>query len=235
MAKRKKKSNVYFTRITELAILGYNKTDNTILREKIYRRFIYPAFMKMAENLINTVKPTYIDSTFTDLQTDLVTYLTERLTKFNPEAGRAYSYYTRTSFNYLIGENQKAYAKLKGDTLELNIDEQRNIVTEMHNDEMRETLEYFMDAYIEHCYNNLNYIFTNTLDIHVADSILHIFENRENIEDFNKKRLYILIRERTNLDPSQTNAVTRVVKVLKQIYDDSFLEYERDNFINLPF
>jgi hypothetical protein len=235
MAKRKKKSNVYFTRITELAILGYNKTDNMILREKIYRRFIYPAFMKMAENLINTVKPTYIDSTFVDLQTDLVTYLTERLNKFNPEAGRAYSYYTRTSFNYLIGENQKAYAKLKGDTLELNIDEQRNVVTEMHNDEMRETLEYFMDAYIEHCYNNLNYIFTNSLDIHVADSILHIFENRENIEDFNKKRLYILIRERTNLDPSQTNAVTRVVKVLKQIYDDSFLEYERDNFINLPF
>jgi hypothetical protein len=235
MAKRKKKSNVYFTRITELAILGYNKTDNMILREKIYRRFIYPAFMKMAENLINTVKPTYIDSTFMDLQTDLVTYLTERLNKFNPDAGRAYSYYTRTSFNYLIGENQKAYAKVKGDTVELNIDEQRNVITEMHNDEMRETLEYFMNAYIEHCYNNLNYIFTNSTDIHVADSILHIFENRENIEDFNKKRLYILIRERTNLDPSQTNAVTRVVKVLKQIYDESFKEYEQADFINLPF
>lgn len=235
MAKKKKKSNVYFTRITELAILGYNKTDNSVLREKIYRRFIYPAFMKMAENLINTIKPTYIDSTFTDLQTDLVTFLTERLSKFNPNAGKAYSYYTRTSYNYLIGENDRAYKKLKADTLELNIDEQRNVVTEMHNDEMRETLEYFMDAYVEHCYNNLNYIFTNSTDIHVADSILHIFENRELIEDFNKKRLYILIRERTGLDPSQTNAVTRVVKILKQIYDDAFLEYERANFINLPF
>ena len=235
MAKRKKKSNVYFTRITELAILGYNKTDNMILREKIYRRFIYPAFMKMAENLINTVKPTYIDSTFVDLQTDLVTYLTERLNKFNPEAGRAYSYYTRTSFNYLIGENQKAYAKLKGDTLELNIDEQRNVVTEMHNDEMRETLEYFMDAYVEYCYNNINYLFSNPIDIHVADSVLHIFENREHIEDFNKKRLYILIRERTGLEASQTNAVTRVVKTLKQIYEDNFLEYEQTNFVNLPF
>jgi predicted transcriptional regulator YdeE len=189
----------------------------------------------MAENLINTVKPTYIDSTFTDLQTDLVTYLTERLTKFNPDAGRAYSYYTRTSFNYLIGENQKAYAKVKGDTVELNIDEQRNVITEMHNDEMRETLEYFMNAYVEYCYNNLNFLFTNPMDIHVADSILHIFETRELIEDFNKKRLYILIRERTGLDSSQTNAVTRVVKVLKQIYDDSFKEYEQTNFINLPF
>ena len=41
---------------------------------------------------------------------------------------------------------------------------------------MRETLRYFMDAYVDYCYANLNYIFTNQADIHVADSLLHIFE-----------------------------------------------------------
>jgi hypothetical protein len=234
MAKRAKKtSNIYFTKITELAILGYNKCEsNPALREKIYRRFIYPAFMKMAENLINKMKPDYIDSSFADLQTDLVTFLTARLDKFNPNAGKAYSYYTRTSFNYLIGENQKGYAKVKADTQTIDIDEQRNILTEIHNDEMRETLRYFMDAYIEHCYDNLNSIFSNPTDIHVADSVLHIFETRDNIEDFNKKALYIYIRERTGLE---TTNITRVVKTLKQIYDDKFKEYERTDFINLPF
>jgi hypothetical protein len=236
MARAKKKSNIYFTKITEFAIIGYNKIeDNPVLKEKIYRRFIYPAFMKMAENLINTVKPTYIDSSFQDLQTDVVTFLTERLNKFNPEAGKAYSYYTRTTYNYLIGENDRAYRKLKADTEELDIDEQRNVITEMHNEEMRETLKYFMDAYVEYCYNNLNYIFSSPNDIHVADSLLHIFENRELIEDFNKKRLYILIRERTGLDPSQTGTVTKVVKVLQQIYKDTFKEYEQTNFVKLPF
>lgn len=236
MAKKAKKSNIYFTRITELAILAYNKVeDNPVTRERIYRRFIYPAFMKMAENLINTVKPTYIDSTFVDLQTDLVTYLTERLTKFNPDSGKAYSYYTRTSYNYLIAENERAYKKLKSDTEELNVDEQRNVIIEMHNDEMTETLHQFMNAFVDYCYSNINYIFNSPTDIHVADSVLHIFENREHIEDFNKKRLYILIRERTGLDVSQTTAVTRVVKTLKQLYDDNFLEYERTNFIKLPF
>jgi hypothetical protein len=233
MAKRAKKSNNYFTKITELAIIGYNRVDgNTVLREKIYRRFIYPAFMKLSENLINKMKPTYIDSSFEDLQTDIVTYLTERLNKFNPDAGKAYSYYTRTTFNYIIAENQKAYSKLKSNTLELDIDEQRNIITEIHNSEMQETLKYFMDAYIEHCYENLNYIFTNSTDIHVADSILHIFETRENIEDFNKKALYIFIRERTGLE---TNNITKVIKVLKQIYVDKFIEYERSEFVKLPF
>jgi hypothetical protein len=188
--------------------------------------------MKLTENIINKVKPDYIDSTFQDLQTDLVTYLTARLDKFNPNAGKAYSYYTRTSFNYLIAENQKGYAKVKSDTLEINIDEQRNVVTEIHNDEMQETLREFMDAYIEYCYDNLNYIFSNSTDIHVADSVLHIFETRENIEEFNKKALYILIRERTGLE---TTNITRVIKTLKQIYEDKFLEYERLDFIKLPF
>ena len=233
MAKRaNKKSNIYFTKITELAIIGYNKTDSTVRREKIYRRFIYPAFMKLAENLINKMKPDYIDSSFHDLQTDLVTFLTARLDKFNPNAGKAYSYYTRTSFNYLIAENQKGYAKLKQDTQTLDVDEQRNIMTEIHNDEMRDTLRYFMDAYIDYCYKNLNYIFSNPTDIHVADSILHIFETRENIEDFNKKALYIFIRERTGLE---TTNITRVIKTLKQIYETKFKQYEQTDFINLPF
>ena len=229
---RKKKQNNYFTRITDIAISAYNKTESTATREKVYRRFIYPAFLKLAENLINKVKPTYIDSTFIDLQTDLVTYLTARLDKFNPENGKAYSYYTRTSFNYLIAENQKAYNKLKSGVEEINIDEQRNIITEMHNDDMQETLEYFMNAYVEYCYDNLNYIFTNATDIHVADSILHIFETRENIEDFNKKALYIFVRERTGLE---TTNITRVIKVLKRLYEEKFLEYEQQNFIKLPF
>ena len=233
MAAKRKKSNVYFTKITDYAIAAYNRTEtNSALREKIYRRFIFPAFMKLAENLINKMKPDYIDSSFHDLQTDLVTFLTARLDKFNPNAGKAYSYYTRTSFNYLIAENQKAYSKLKADSEEINIDEQRNVLAEIHNDEMQETLQEFMNAYIEYCYDNLNYIFSNPTDIHVADSILHIFETRENIEDFNKKALYIFIRERTGLE---TTNITRVIKTLKQIYETKFKEYEQTEFINLPF
>ena len=233
MGRKKKKSNRYWTKITEGSISAYNRSsEHRVLKEKIYRRFIFPAFMKLSENLINKMKCEYIDSSFKDLQTDLVTYLTIRLDKFNPDAGRAYSYYTRTSFNYLIAENQKGYAKLKKESEPINIDEQRNVMTEMHNTEMAETLKYFMDAYVEYCYNNINFIFTSQTDIHVADSILHIFEERENIEQFNKKALYVFIRERTGLE---TNNITNVIKVLKQIYSTKFLEYEQTEFVNLPF
>jgi hypothetical protein len=229
----RKKTNNYFTKITDIAISAYNRSiESPATRERIYNRFIYPALMKLSENIINKVKPTYIDSSFLDLQTDLVTFLTSKLDKFNPDAGKAYSYYTRTSFNYLIAENQKAYAKLKNDALEIDIDDQRNVIIELHNDDMRETLQEFMTEYVTYCYENLNYIFSNSIDIHVADSILHIFETRENIDEFNKKALYILIRERTGL---QTTNITRVIKTLKQIYESKFSEYEQTNFIKLPF
>ncbi len=142
MGRKKKKSNRYWTKITEGSISAYNRSsENMVLKEKIYRRFIFPAFMKLSENLINKMKCEYIDSSFKDLQTDLVTYLTIRLDKFNPNAGRAYSYYTRTSFNYLIAENQKGYAKLKKESEPINIDEQRNVMTEMHNTEMAENFK----------------------------------------------------------------------------------------------
>jgi len=233
MPRKKKQSNRYWTNITECSISAYNQcAEEPVLKERIYRRFIFPAFMKLAENLINKMKCEYIDSTFQDLQTDIVTYLTVRLDKFNPLAGRAYSYYTRTTFNYLIAENQKGYTKLKRKAEPIDIDDNRNVQIEMHNDEMRETLKYFMDAYIEYCYDNLNYIFTNETDIHVADSILHIFSERENIEQYNKKALYVFIRERTGL---QTNNITRVIKVLKQLYNNKFWEYEQTEFVNLPF
>jgi len=190
--------------------------------------------MKLTENLINKMKPTYIlnNCSFQDLQTDLVTYLTARLDKFKPDSGKSYSYYTRTSFNYLIAENQKAYVKLKQDREPIDLDDQRNIPTEMHNDDMQEIIKHFMDEFVEYCYDNLNYIFTNTTDIHVADSVLHLFEQRINIEEYNKKALYILVRERTGLP---TTNVTRVVKTLKNIYESKFQEYANNEFMNLPF
>ena len=234
MPRKRKKSNNYYTRIQDVAICAYNKSDKPAQRERIYRRFIYPPFMKLTENLINKVKPTYVlqKCSFQDLQTDIVTYLTARLEKFKPESGKSYSYYTRTTFNYLIAENQKAYIKVKQKREPIDIDEQRNIVTEMDNDDMRHFLKYFMDEFVEYCYENLNSIFTNPTDIHVADSILHLFEQRVNIENYNKKALYIYIRERTGL---QTPNITKVIKVLKSLYEDMFKEYADTEFIKLPF
>jgi hypothetical protein len=87
---------------------------------------------------------------------------------------------------------KKHILNVKSDALEIDVDDQRNIITEIHNDDMRETLQYFMDAYIEYCYDNLNYIFNNPTDIHVADSIF-IFLKLEKILKISIKKLFIFL------------------------------------------
>ena len=69
----------------------------------------------------------------------------------------------------------------------------------------------------------LTNIFRRDKDIRVADSVLHIFRIKENIENFNKKALYILIRERTQL---KTQDITKVINVMKRDYSKMYLVYK---------
>ena len=70
----------------------------------------------------------------------------------------------------------------------------------------------------------MNAIFSNRKDIIVADTILELFRMRENIENFNKKALYILIRERTGL---KTQNITKVINVMKRDYSKMYLIYKQ--------
>ena len=71
---------------------------------------------------------------------------------------------------------------------------------------------------------DLNKVFTNRRDIIVADTIIALFRMRENIENFNKKALYILIRERTGL---KTQNITKVINIMKRDYAKMWSIYNK--------
>ena len=85
---------------------------------------------------------------------------------------------------------------------------------------------------VDYWERNVGRIFTKQRDLNIANAVIELFRNCNRIDAFNKKALYIFVRERTGLI---TNNITRVVKVLKDIYEINFKKYERNNFINLPF
>ena len=62
--KRKKKSKIYFGTPVHDAIVEYNHSEDITFRHKIYTEEIHPAFMKLAENIINTYKFSYFDQAF---------------------------------------------------------------------------------------------------------------------------------------------------------------------------
>ena len=78
MPRKKKKSNNYFTKDTELAIIKYNETEDPVEKNKIYEAEIHHALFKLTQNLIHTFKFYYTDvERIEDLKHELVSILLE--------------------------------------------------------------------------------------------------------------------------------------------------------------
>jgi hypothetical protein len=76
---------------------------------------------------------------------------------------------------------------------------------------------------LEYWENNLTNVFRRQKDILVADAVLEMFRRRDNIENFNKKALYILIREMTG---SKTQHITRIVNLMKKFNANLTKEFQ---------
>jgi hypothetical protein len=74
-----------------------------------------------------------------------------------------------------------------------------------------------IEMFIKHLDDNLMDLFDKDDEVKAADAILEIFKKRENIDIFNKKALFIYVKEIANV---QSNTITKVVKKLKTIYLD---------------
>jgi uncharacterized C2H2 Zn-finger protein len=69
---------------------------------------------------------------------------------------------------------------------------------------------------------HLTTIFNKKRDIQIADAVLELFRRSDYIENFNKKHLYLLIREMTDC---KTHYITKVVNIMKQHQRKMLNEY----------
>ena len=224
--KRKKKTkNYYFHQGTEKAIIRYNKTDDARLKNIIYNEHIAAAFDKLAENIIHTFKFYYFDVGSIEVKHEVVSFLVMNMHKFKEGKGKAFSYFSIVAKNYLILNNNKNYKMGKIHSEMKVLDYKRNLMGENTTSETAEKSVLFVDELHRFWDTNLSNIFRRDKDIRVADSVLHIFRIKENIENFNKKALYILIREMTG---SNTQHITRIINVMKKY--NKRLQYEFDRY-----
>ena len=224
--KRKKKGkNYYFHQGTEKAIIRYNNSDSPSLRNKIYNEHIRAAFDKLAENIIHTFKFYYFDVSSEEVKHEVVSFLVMNMHKFKEGKGKAFSYFSIVAKNYLILNNNKNYKMGKIHSEMKVLDYKRNLTGENSIRDSSERSVLFVDELQRFWDTNLTNIFRRDKDIRVADAVLHIFRIKENIENFNKKALYILIREMTG---SNTQHITRIINVMKKY--NKRLQYEFDRY-----
>ena len=230
--RRKKTKNQYFTQATEDAIVRYNSSSDPEERSKIYKEEIHYGFFKLTENIIHTFKFYYTEvNEIEHLQHEVITFLLDKIHLFDQSKGaKAFSYFGTIAKRYLIIQNTKNYKKRidKAPVEELHHNLKYSYDID-YNPMAKDELSDFMDEYLEYCNTNLSSFFPKPKDAQVADAILLIFSQRDKIDFFNKKALYIYIREMVDV---KTPHITKVAGKLGDIYKKHYLFYLENGYTN---
>jgi len=222
---KKKKRKVYFGQEVQDAVVEYNSSDSSSERNQIYGTRIHAAFDKLAENIINTFKFTYFDYGFNDIKHEVVAFMVVNMHKYDHTKGsKAFSYFSVVAKNYLILHNNNNYKKMKThDKMDVLDRHKNNTINENDYDTLTDEMVQYFD-------NNMNTIFKKDRDLKIGYAIVDLMKAREDIENFNKKALYILIREMTDVE---TTHITSVVNTLKKHYKKLLNKYYNNGSILL--
>lgn len=222
--RRPKKSIDYFTLDTQQAILDYRKEKSQAKRDQIFNEKIYYAFYKLAENIIHTFKFYYTEvDNINELKHEVIAFLLEKLHLYDQTKGKAYSYFGTIAKRYLIVYNNNNYKRLKGKAAVEDVDTDKTITNELVSNGTITLKELpFIDLFIRRIDEDLLELFPKSQEARVGDAILELFKRRENIDIFNKKALFIYIKEITD---APTPVITKVIKILKEVYREMLNEY----------
>lgn len=209
---RRKKSKMYFGTPAQEAIIAYNKCTDDKEKNRIYNEGIKYPFEKLAENVLNTFKFTYFDVPKMDVQREVVSAMVEKIHMFKEGRGKAFSYFTIIAKNYLILNNNGNYKRWQKNQLISEMPVTWNPENDFYQKEQNDEFTEFRRIMLSYWDKNLTLVFTKKRDIQIADAVLELFRRADYIENFNKKHLYLLIREMTDC---KTHYITKVVNVMK--------------------
>ena len=226
MPKKKAKKKLYFGMEVQDAIVRYNDLDpekDQTKRNRIYQEEIHAAFDKLCENIINTFKFEYFDDVYIDVKHEVLAFLVMNMHKYDHTKGsKAFSYFSVVCKNYLILHNNANYKRYKThyDTSILDTQPVEHRGETFKKDFFKSMINYFE--------TNINTIFKKKRDIDIAFSILELMKKSNDIENFNKKALYILIREMTGVE---TVHITHVTNIMKKHYVQINNEFSTKGYI----
>jgi hypothetical protein len=230
--KRRKKnpSRMYFTQDTEDAIILYNKDENLDTREVIFRERILFPFQKLVENVFNTFKFSYFETGPLDVQKECLSHLVANMHKYQKKKGKAFSYFSIIAKHYLILLNNTNYKKFN-QNIEISDERDEHTIQLQHVDKhhAKQELTDFIRLIVEFWENNVGKIFNKQRDLNIANAVIELFRNSDRIDAYNKKALYLYIRE---MAMCKTQQITKVINKMKQYHNTINRSYTDDGVVN---
>jgi hypothetical protein len=161
---------------------------------------------------------------------EVVAFMIEKIHMYKNGKGKAFSYFTIVARNYLILNNNANYKRYKDTDIMSAMpdhwDTENNFTEEVRNDDHRTFNSIMLKYWDKHLEN----FFPKKRDLQIADSVLELFRRAEYIENFNKKSLYLLIREMTG---HPTHYITKVVNKMRERQMELYNEFEKEGDIKI--
>lgn len=194
----------YFTKVHEDAIVRYCQTTDRNEREHLYRDLIQPALSEMVDKIVYTYKFTNLPN-IAELQEECKIWLTTILEKFDPNKGsKAFSYFSVVTKNWFIHKVKKhqfhRQREVQFDDLS-KVAEQTHLSVENPYHRQREKAEFWAALWGE--IKDWGNMPMKPNEEKVYKAIQIILENPDDIEIFNKKAIYLYLREITGLNTKQ--------------------------------
>jgi hypothetical protein len=146
---------------------------------------------------------------------------------------KAYSYFGTIVKRYLINYNAKNYKKIQEHTPELEADKDYYIINDLtlEFEKQDHDISKFMLCFNEYMDKNIYKIFQKEREIKIAGALLMIFKNVDNLELFNKKAIFLYIKEMTEVTTARH--ITKVIDKFEKVYIKLYQEYEQKGYITL--
>ena len=223
---RKKRStkNHYFTKVHEQAIIDYCKSTSSKERNMLYKEFIGPVFDEMVDKIVYTYKFTTLPN-IDVLRQDCKNWLITVLNKFDASKGsKAFTYFSVISKNWFIAEVKKTSKKAKR---EIHLDDYYFSSTSgasrtaptmqqlvIHNTYISDRSKYEFFLHLKEEIDTWKQMPLRPNEKKTVQAIEILFAESEKIEIFNKKAIYLYIREITGLNTKQV--VSSLNKIRKR-------------------
>lgn len=209
---------MYFTKDHENAILRYCTTEDRREKEVLYETLIQPAFNQMVDKIVFSYKFTSLPN-IDELRMECKVWLTTILDKYDPNRGsKAFSYFSVITKNWFIH-------KVKRNTKRL----QREVPYEEAELELQTTFvdpgdKYYQERVSKEFWQKLwteieswNVDFEKESEKKVYEAVKIILSSVDDIEIFNKKAVYLYLRELTGMNTKQI--VTQLNKMRNRYRD----------------
>ena len=202
--KRTRNKNHYFTSVHEEAIIKYANTNDRELRSKLYEEYIQPAFDQMVDKIIYTYRFTTLPN-IEYLKADCKVWLPTILNKYDPSKGsKAFSYFSVVTKNWFIHKVKRTQKRNQTEVF------MEDIISQLDEDLISQEKTYFQTRSELEFWTSLNgeidtwdsfMLKENEKKVLMAVRIL--LESADQIEIFNKKAIYLYLREITGLNTKQ--------------------------------